>query len=61
MIMSSVVFVTLNCCHVPQYEDEEHDKVILASDDDLATAVDHAKLAGWMVRQHLIKNNHHLK
>ncbi|XP_039133399.1 CBS domain-containing protein CBSCBSPB1 [Dioscorea cayenensis subsp. rotundata] len=42
--------------NLPQilYEDEEHDKVILASDDDLATAVDHAKLAGWMsLRLHL--------
>ncbi|KAM0934880.1 putative CBS domain-containing protein CBSCBSPB [Dioscorea sansibarensis] len=42
--------------NLPQilYEDEDHDKVILASDDDLATAVDHAKLAGWMsLRLHL--------
>ncbi|XP_073008220.1 CBS domain-containing protein CBSCBSPB5-like isoform X1 [Typha latifolia] len=35
--------------HLPQilYEDEEHDKVILASDNDLVAAVDHARLAGW--------------
>ncbi|CAD6257053.1 unnamed protein product [Miscanthus lutarioriparius] len=29
------------------YEDEDRDKVVLASDDDLAAAVDHARLAGW--------------
>ncbi|KAL8097859.1 CBS domain-containing protein CBSCBSPB5-like [Apium graveolens] len=29
------------------YEDEDHDKVIIASDSDLVTAVEHAKLAGW--------------
>ncbi|KAF8694026.1 hypothetical protein HU200_038475 [Digitaria exilis] len=29
------------------YEDEDQDKVVLASDDDLAAAVDHARLAGW--------------
>ncbi|XP_073117157.1 CBS domain-containing protein CBSCBSPB1-like isoform X1 [Elaeis guineensis] len=35
--------------HLPQilYEDEDRDKVILASDSDLAAAVDHARLAGW--------------
>lgn len=32
-----------------QYEDEDQDKVVLASDDDLAAAVDHARLAGWKV------------
>ncbi|KAG2399277.1 CBS domain-containing protein [Vigna angularis] len=34
--------------NVPQilYEDEDHDKVVLASDNDLATAVDHARTAG---------------
>ncbi|KAH1080132.1 hypothetical protein J1N35_019893 [Gossypium stocksii] len=34
---------------VPQilYEDEDHDKVVLASDSDLAAAVEHAKLLGW--------------
>ncbi|XWS60254.1 hypothetical protein CRYUN_Cryun07bG0020600 [Craigia yunnanensis] len=34
---------------VPQilYEDEDHDKVVLASDKDLAEAVEHAKLVGW--------------
>lgn len=30
-----------------QYEDEDRDKVVLASDDDLTAAVDHARLAGW--------------
>ncbi|KAL2934421.1 CBS domain-containing protein CBSCBSPB5 [Bienertia sinuspersici] len=37
--------------HLPQilYEDEDGDKVVLASDSDLAAAVDHAKLAGWKV------------
>nr|ACL52445.1 unknown [Zea mays] len=29
------------------YEDEDRDKVVLASDDDLAAAVEHARLAGW--------------
>ncbi|KAE8820824.1 CBS domain-containing protein CBSCBSPB5-like [Hordeum vulgare] len=29
------------------YEDEDRDKVVLASDDDLAAAVDHARLSGW--------------
>ncbi|KAK6924685.1 CBS domain, partial [Dillenia turbinata] len=29
------------------YEDEDHDKVVLASDGDLVAAVDHARLAGW--------------
>ncbi|XVF49596.1 hypothetical protein PTKIN_Ptkin04bG0025800 [Pterospermum kingtungense] len=41
---------------VPQilYEDEDHDKVVLASDNDLAAAVEHAKLAGWKgLRLHL--------
>ncbi|XP_057423992.1 CBS domain-containing protein CBSCBSPB1 isoform X2 [Lotus japonicus] len=28
------------------YEDEDHDKVVLASDSDLAAAVDHARMAG---------------
>lgn len=36
------------------YEDEDHDKVILASDSDLAAAVDHARSAGWKgLRLHL--------
>ncbi|GAB2269677.1 CBS domain-containing protein cbscbspb1 [Dionaea muscipula] len=42
--------------HLPQilYEDEDHDKVVLASDSDLAAAVDHARLAGWKgLRLHL--------
>lgn len=42
--------------HLPQilYEDEDQDKVILASDSDLAAAVDHARLAGWKgLRLHL--------
>ncbi|XP_015882145.3 CBS domain-containing protein CBSCBSPB1 [Ziziphus jujuba] len=35
--------------NLPQllYEDEDHDKVILASDNDLAAAVEHARQAGW--------------
>lgn len=33
-----------------QYEDEDGDKVVLASDDDLAAAVDHARMAGWKAR-----------
>jgi len=32
-----------------KYEDEENDKVVLASDSDLAAAVDHAKTAGLKV------------
>ncbi|XP_012830539.1 PREDICTED: CBS domain-containing protein CBSCBSPB1-like [Erythranthe guttata] len=31
------------------YEDEDNDKVVLASDSDLQAAVYHAKLAGWKV------------
>ncbi|WZZ37289.1 hypothetical protein YC2023_020690 [Brassica napus] len=30
-----------------QYEDEDHDKVLLASDSDLQAAIDHAKSIGW--------------
>ncbi|GFZ03776.1 CBS [Actinidia rufa] len=35
--------------NLPQilYEDEDRDKVVLASDADLVAAVDHASLAGW--------------
>ncbi|KAA8542102.1 hypothetical protein F0562_023254 [Nyssa sinensis] len=42
--------------NLPQilYEDEDSDKVILASDSDLAAAVDHARSAGWKgLRLHL--------
>lgn len=42
--------------NLPQilYEDEDRDKVVLASDSDLAAAVDHARLAGWKgLRLHL--------
>ncbi|KAK6920533.1 PB1 domain [Dillenia turbinata] len=42
--------------NLPQilYEDEDHDKVVLASDGDLVAAVDHARLAGWKgLRLHL--------
>jgi CBS domain-containing protein len=42
--------------NLPQilYEDEDHDKVVLASDSDLVAAVQHAKLAGWKgLRLHL--------
>ncbi|VFQ61688.1 unnamed protein product [Cuscuta campestris] len=36
------------------YEDEDHDKVVLASDSDLITAVEHARSAGWKgLRLHL--------
>ncbi|XP_022921415.1 CBS domain-containing protein CBSCBSPB5 isoform X2 [Cucurbita moschata] len=41
---------------VPQilYEDEDRDKVVLATDGDLAAAVEHARLAGWKcLRLHL--------
>ncbi|EOY22502.1 hypothetical protein QUC31_007775 [Theobroma cacao] len=41
---------------VPQilYEDEDHDKVVLSSDNDLSAAVQHAKLVGWKgLRLHL--------
>ncbi|KAF6148446.1 hypothetical protein GIB67_038801 [Kingdonia uniflora] len=35
--------------HLPQilYEDEDHDKVVIASDNDLVAAVEHARQAGW--------------
>lgn len=42
--------------NLPQilYEDEDHDKVVLASDSDLVAAVDHARSAGWKgLRLHL--------
>ncbi|KAF7838831.1 CBS domain-containing protein CBSCBSPB5-like isoform X1 [Senna tora] len=42
--------------NLPQilYEDEDHDKVVLASDSDLAAAVDHARSAGMKgLRLHL--------
>ncbi|XP_011083643.1 CBS domain-containing protein CBSCBSPB1 isoform X2 [Sesamum indicum] len=42
--------------NLPQimYEDEEHDKVVLASDSDLQAAIYHAKLSGWKgLRLHL--------
>ncbi|TQE12938.1 hypothetical protein C1H46_001584 [Malus baccata] len=42
--------------NLPQilYEDEDRDKVILASDSDLVAAVDHAKQVGWKgLRLHL--------
>lgn len=32
-----------------QYEDEDNDKVILASDGDLVAAVEHAKSIDWKV------------
>ncbi|TYI17959.1 hypothetical protein ES332_A07G059200v1 [Gossypium tomentosum] len=37
---------------VPQilYEDEDHDKVVLASDNDLQVAVEHAKSVGFKIR-----------
>ncbi|KAF3785363.1 CBS domain-containing protein [Nymphaea thermarum] len=46
----------INRNSLPQimYEDEEHDKVLLASDSDLVAAVEHARLAGWKwLRLHL--------
>ncbi|KAH9611700.1 hypothetical protein KSS87_016071 [Heliosperma pusillum] len=42
--------------HLPQilYEDEDGDKVVLATDGDLTAAVDHARSAGWKgLRLHL--------
>ncbi|KAI3686372.1 hypothetical protein L1987_80047 [Smallanthus sonchifolius] len=35
--------------NLPQvlYEDEDQDKVVISSDNDLTTAVEHARLAGW--------------
>ncbi|CAL5337091.1 unnamed protein product [Camellia sinensis] len=35
--------------NLPHILDEDHDNVVLASDSDLAVAVDHARLAGWKV------------
>ncbi|XP_019196538.1 PREDICTED: CBS domain-containing protein CBSCBSPB1-like [Ipomoea nil] len=36
------------------YEDEDHDKVVLASDSDLVAAIEHARSAGWKgLRLHL--------
>ncbi|XP_076881662.1 CBS domain-containing protein CBSCBSPB1-like [Bidens hawaiensis] len=42
--------------NIPQilYEDEEEDKVVITSDNDLTAAVEHAQLAGWKgLRLHL--------
>ncbi|KAJ8426705.1 hypothetical protein Cgig2_020692 [Carnegiea gigantea] len=42
--------------HLPQilYEDEDGDRVVLATDSDLVAAIDHARLAGWKgLRLHL--------
>ncbi|KAJ6688381.1 CBS DOMAIN-CONTAINING PROTEIN CBSCBSPB4-RELATED [Salix koriyanagi] len=41
----------INRDNLPQilYEDEDHDKVVLASDGDLITAVEHARSAGLKV------------
>ncbi|KAL0397226.1 UNVERIFIED_CONTAM: CBS domain-containing protein CBSCBSPB1 [Sesamum calycinum] len=52
--------------NLPQimYEDEEHDKVVLASDSDLQAAIYHAKLSGWKgLRLHLeyLKAPSHLR
>lgn len=35
--------------YLPLYEDKDHDKVVLASDSDLAPAVDHARTADLKV------------
>ncbi|KAJ6339554.1 hypothetical protein OIU77_007500 [Salix suchowensis] len=46
----------INRDNLPQilYEDEDHDKVVLASDGDLITAVEHARSAGLKsLRLHL--------
>ncbi|CAH9135871.1 unnamed protein product [Cuscuta epithymum] len=46
----------INWNNLPQilYEDEDQDKVVLASDSDLITAVEHARSAGWKgLRLHL--------
>lgn len=42
--------------NLPQilYEDEDHDKILLASDSDLQAAIDHARSIGWKsLRLHL--------
>ncbi|KAK9073586.1 hypothetical protein SSX86_007910 [Deinandra increscens subsp. villosa] len=46
----------INRSNLPQilYEDEDHDKVVLATDSDLAAAVEYARLSGWKgLRLHL--------
>ncbi|XP_024972186.1 CBS domain-containing protein CBSCBSPB1-like [Cynara cardunculus var. scolymus] len=50
------VGVEIDRSNLPQilYEDEDHDKVILATDSDLAAAVEHARLSGWKgIKLHL--------
>ncbi|KAM1339850.1 hypothetical protein ACFX15_038049 [Malus domestica] len=50
--------------NLPQilYEDEDRDKVILASDSDLIAAVDHAKQVGWKgLRLHLDYSGTHTR
>lgn len=41
-----IIFITITLL---QYEDEDHDKVVLASDGDLTAAIDHARSSGWKV------------
>ncbi|KAH0706316.1 hypothetical protein KY285_012272 [Solanum tuberosum] len=48
--------------NLPQilYEDEDHDKVVLATESDLTAAVDHARCAGWKgLRLHLDYSGKH--
>ncbi|CAL5354861.1 unnamed protein product [Camellia sinensis] len=47
--ITSLPFVNHTRSLTDLYEDEDHDNVVLASDSDLAAAVDHARLAGWKV------------
>lgn len=50
--------------NLPQilYEDEDHDKVVLASDSDLMAAIEHARLAGWKgLRLHLDYSGSHAR
>ncbi|XP_015060285.1 CBS domain-containing protein CBSCBSPB5-like isoform X2 [Solanum pennellii] len=48
--------------NLPQilYEDEDHDKVVLATESDLTAAVEHARCAGWKgLRLHLDYSGKH--
>ena len=53
MKTSAVIYCTFfnseSLSFVLQYLDDEGDRVLLATDNDLVGAVNHAKLAGWKV------------
>jgi hypothetical protein len=59
LFYNHIMFLKSKFCSFPdtisQYEDEDHDKVILSSDSDLMAAVDHARQIGWKVNALFLK------